>query len=255
MVTQLLLFFAGIGVTSILSMVGLGGGVLFVPILTLLFGLSTHKAIGISLLAMTFTTTSATMTYIRQKRVNYKVGVLLDVLDMPGAILGAWVTVFIDRKTLAFLFGIAVLVISILLIRKQTAPASFKTFHSKLSAKVICLSLIASFASGLVAGMLGAGGGTVDETVMILGLNMPVHIAAATSVFGMALTNSIAAISHFALGNVLLEYAIPLSVGGAIGGQLGAIFSKRINEDKLRKILAVVFILVGLRMMLFSRVL
>jgi uncharacterized membrane protein YfcA len=250
-ITQFLLLITGIGVTSILTMVGLGGGILFVPILVLIFGFPTHKAIGASLLAMSFTTTSATLTYVKQKRINYKIGLLLDALDFPGAIFGAWLTTLITPKFLAFLFGTGMLIISILLAKKKNFHYTPKTYKYKLSIMTICLILFASFMSGLVAGMLGAGGGTVDESMMVVGLGMPVYIAAPTSIFGMALTNIFAVISHFTLGNVLLEYAIPLAIGGVIGGQLGAFFSKRIDEIKLRKILIVVFIVVAFRMVLF----
>lgn len=98
--------------------------------------------------------------------------------------------------------------------------------------------------------MFGAGGGTIDESVMILALGMPPHAAAATSVFGMALTNSAAAISHGVLGNILPEYAIPLIIGGVIGAQLGPKLSGRVKAATLRKVLAAIFIAIGLRMIL-----
>jgi len=66
-------------------MVGLGGGVFFVPMLVLAFGLPAQKAVGISLMAMTFATISATIVYSRQRKINYKVGILLDVLGIPSS--------------------------------------------------------------------------------------------------------------------------------------------------------------------------
>lgn len=252
MIAELTLIPIGLFIATISSMVGLGGGVFFVPMLVLAFGLPAQNAVGISLIAMTFTTISATIAYARQRKINYRVGVLLDVFDVPGAVLGAYLTTLLPSRWLAGLFGILLFIISMYMIRKREirrgAQADPKFLG--LSRKVIYLCLAASFASGIVAGMFGAGGGTVDETVMILALGMPIHMAAGTSVFGMALTNTAAAIPHGALGNILPEYAIPLIIGAVFGAQLGPRLSKRVKGRTLRKILGLVFIIIGLRMIL-----
>jgi len=252
MIAELTLIPIGLFIATISSMVGLGGGVFFVPLLVLAFGLPAQKAVGISLMAMTFATISATIAYSRQRKINYRVGILLDVFDVPGAVLGAYLTTLLAPRWLAGLFGILLFIISIYMIRKRENPPrrSSRPKFLGLPTKVIYFCLAASFASGIVAGMFGAGGGTVDETVMILVLGMPVHMAAGTSVFGMALTNTAAAIPHGALGNILPEYAIPLIIGAVFGAQLGPRLSKRVKGSTLRKILGVVFVIIGLRMIL-----
>ncbi len=252
MITEITLFLSGFCIATVSTMVGLGGGVFIVPLLVLAFGVPTQKATGISVLTMTFTTTLATVQYARQKRINYKVGILLDVFDAPGAIIGAYLTLLINSNWLAFMFGCFLLLISILIIRKPypTREEALNVNAFKLSFKVIFFSLLASFLSGVVAGMLGAGGGTVDETIMVLALNMPVKISAATSVFGMALTNFVAAISHIKLGNIVPTYAAPLVMGAILGSQVGPYVSKHVSEEALRKILSGVFLIVAARMMI-----
>jgi uncharacterized membrane protein YfcA len=251
-IAEIALLLSGFCISAIATMVGLGGGVFFVPLLVLAFNVPTQKATGISVLTMTLTTTLATIQYARQKRINYKIGILLDILDAPGAIIGAYLTLLIDPNWLAFMFGCLLLLISALIVRKPypAREEDLDAYTLKLSFKVIFFSLLASFLSGVVAGMLGAGGGTIDETVMILALNMPVKVGSATSVFGMALTNFIAAISHIKLGNIIPTYAVPLAVGAIFGSQIGPYISKRVSERALRKILSGVFLIIAARMII-----
>ncbi|MGC8817429.1 MAG: TSUP family transporter [Candidatus Hadarchaeum sp.] len=75
-------------IATVFSMVGLVGGVLIVPALVLLFSLTTQQAVGVSLFAVMFTTISATLTYAVRGKINYRVGLLLDTLDVPGAVVG-----------------------------------------------------------------------------------------------------------------------------------------------------------------------
>lgn len=93
----------GIIVGIIASMVGLGGGFLIVPILILIFQLAPKNAIAISLVAITGTTISATISYIRQKRIDFKLGLLYDFLDIPGIIFGAYLTTILPPKSGSFL--------------------------------------------------------------------------------------------------------------------------------------------------------
>ncbi|MEM3796854.1 MAG: sulfite exporter TauE/SafE family protein [Candidatus Bathyarchaeia archaeon] len=247
---NLLLFLAGLLVATICSLVGLGGGILIVPILVLGFGLKTQHAIGVSLLMMTFTTISAAIAYARQRKINYKVGVLLDVFDVPGAVLGAFITTLLSSNILASLFGCLLMIISIRILKtKNEKGGEIECGDFILSRRTICLCLLASFVSGFVAGLFGAGGGTVDMIVMVLVLGMSPYIAAGTSEFGMALTNTAALIPHIFLGNVALQWAAPVTIGAVIGAQLGPAISRRIKVTTLRRILGLVLFVVGIRML------
>lgn len=250
---ELLLFLTGLTVATVCSLVGLGGGILIVPILVLGFGFKTQHAIGASLMMMTFTTVSATIAYARQKRINYKVGILLDILDVPGALLGAFITTLLASNILAGLFGCLLLIVSIYIIKKKNKEDNEgKIRHDKfnLSQRTVSLCILTSFVSGLVAGMLGAGGGTIDMIAMMLLLEMSPYIATGTSEFGMALTNTAAFIPHVYLGNVMWEKAVPITLGAFIGAQLGPAISRRIKVATLRKILGTVLFIIGLRLLI-----
>ena len=247
---ELTLILLGLLIATISSMVGLAGGAFIVPALVLLFGLPTQEAVGVSLFAIVFMTISATAAYAIQKRINYKVGLLLDTLDVPGAVLGVYVTTLIAPGWLAGIFGGLLIAIAAYMIWRKNFAKTGSRKKFIFSRRVIYYCLFGSLVSGVASGMLGIGGGAIDETVMILFLGMSIHMAAGTSVFGMAITTVAAMIPHWLLGNVLFSYAIPLAIGCVLGGQLGPYLSKRARASTLRKILGAILIFIGLRMLL-----
>jgi len=153
---------------------------------------------------------------------------------------------------LAGMFGGLLVFIASYIILKRNSRKEVDSNHKffGLSTRVLVYCMIGSFVSGVVSAMFGIGGGVIDETVMILLLGMSIHLSAGTAMFGMAITTVAAVIPHWFLGNILLEYAIPLAIGCVIGGQIGPRLSKRTRASTLRKILGAVFIIIGLRMLL-----
>ncbi|MFN4133966.1 MAG: sulfite exporter TauE/SafE family protein, partial [Candidatus Hadarchaeales archaeon] len=245
---EMLLLPIGFLIAVLYSMIGLGGGSIFVPLLVLAFGLQTQKAIGTSLFAITFMTIAATMGYAAQKRINYKVGLLLDTLDVPGAALGAYFTTLVASSILGGMFGAVLLVIAGLLFfqkKSERRATKFAVTH-----KVIGSCLLGSLLSGVVSGMFGIGGGVVDETVMIFLLGMSIHTSAGTAMFGMAITTVAALLPHWFLGNVLPDYAVPLAIGCMLGAPVGSFFSAKIKAVILRRILGVVLVGIAFRMLL-----
>jgi len=263
-----LLLMLGFLIGTPMSMVGLGGGLLIVPTLILVFGLPAQNAVAISLLAMCGTTFSASIGYVRQRRVDYKLSLLYDILDVPGVVLGAYLTTILPKNILAGLCGFFVVFISLLLIWKRKVAAS-STNNSEPSAwkgwkrrkidssnqifdyliRRPSLALISSFTGGLVTGLVGLGGGITDTTTMIL-LGVPPHIAVASSEFAMALTNGMGVVTHGILQNVLWDYAVPLTIGTFIGAQLGVLASKRVRGEVLSKTLSAIALVLGLRLIL-----
>ncbi len=262
-----LLLILGLGVGLPASMLGLGGGFLLVPALILLFHLPTQNVIAISLVAMFGTSLSATLAYLRQRRIDYKLSILYDVLDIPGVIVGAYLTTIIPSNILSGICGLFIASISILLlkfggasslaVRKAKANRGWRrklvdSSNRKFEYAIIspALALVSSFLSGLVAGLAGLGGGIVDTSTMIL-LGVPPHIAAASSELAMTFTNGIGVLAHGILQNILPEYAVPLTIGTVIGAQMGSSVAKHVEEKYLRRILAAIALILGLRLTLF----
>jgi uncharacterized membrane protein YfcA len=268
-IEALLVFVLGFAVGVPSSMVGLGGGIIIVPALIILFQVPAQNAIAISLVAILGTTVSSTLGYMRHKAVDYKLGLLYDILDVPGIVLGAYITTFLPENVLAGICGAFILFITIMLIRSKRKPESPVTIPGEsetrewnrirvdhkgravsYALKNPLLALGSSFVGGIVTGLAGLGGGITDVSSMIL-LGIPTHIAVASSEFAMAITNGVGVITHGLLNNLLIEYAIPVTVGTVIGAQLGCAFANRVKGKTIRNILAVLAILSALRLLFF----
>jgi hypothetical protein len=117
------------------------------------------------------------------------------------------------------------------------------TYRTKL------LSGIAlSFFVGLASGLLGIGGGSLLVPIMTLAMDIPIHFAVATSMFTMILTSTSGVAQHYMLGNIRLDYALPLALGTIFGAQLGASSSRRASSRNLRRLFGIVLIIVSIRM-------
>ena len=265
-----LVFLLGLVVGVPSAMVGLGGGIIIVPALIMLFQIPAKNAIAISLVAILGTTVSSTIGYIRHKQVDYKLGLLYDILDVPGIVLGAYITTLLPENVLAGICGAFILIITLILIRSKRKPECScesipgesgtrewirNGIDNKGRAVVYALSnpllaLASSFLGGLVTGLAGLGGGITDVSSMIL-LGIPTHIAVATSEFAMAITNGVGVVTHGLLNNVLIEYAIPITIGTVIGAQIGCILARRVKGKTIRNLLAIIAIISALRLLFF----
>ena len=246
----------------IAAMVGVGGGVFIVPLLSLIFDFSSHQAVGTSLAAIILTSLSSTIGYWRQGRIDYKVGTLLTATTIPGAFAGAYLTTLITTRALGLIFGLfLILIASHMTFRygfHQFQPLKIgKSWHRKIvdSAGLVFeydtnvgLGLLLGFLGGLSSGLLGVGGGAVMVPILHLIMNFPMHLAVATSMFIMIFTSMSGLITHFSLGNVHVECALLLGAGIIFGAQVGAYISKRTSGRNLRRIFGIILFLVSIRM-------
>ena len=246
----------------IAAMVGVGGGVFIVPLLSLIFDFSSHQAVGTSLATIILTSLSSTIGYRRQRRIDYKIGTLLTAATIPGAFVGAYLTTLITTGSLGLIFGFfLILVASHMTFRygfhELQSLRIGKSWHRKIVDSDglvfeydanVGLGLALSFLGGLSSGLLGLGGGIVVVPILHLVMNFPMHVAVATSMFAMIFTSVSGVITHFCLGNVRVEYALLLGAGIIFGAQLGAYISKRTSGRNLRRIFGIVLFLVSVRM-------
>ena len=269
----ILLFIFGLAIGLPASLAGVGGGFLIMPVLIFFFGLSAQNAVAVSIAAILGTTISSTLVYLKQKRVDFLLALLYDIFDVPGVIVGAYLASLITSSMLTGLVGIFIISLSILLIirkepvldkpkisdtrgsiqnkglRRKRIDSNGKTYSYKI--KRPALIFLSSFAGGLVTGFAGLGGGITDTSTMIL-LGIPAHIAVASSEFAMDLTNGTGLLAHGILDNLLIEYAIPLTIGTMVGAQIGAVLSKYVKGATIRKVLTILAFIAGIRLLLFA---
>jgi len=257
----LVAFFIGI----IAAMVGVGGGVFIVPLLTQIFDFNPVEAVGTSLATIVFTSLSSTVGYSRQRRTDYKIGVILTVATIPGAIAGAYTATIIEPKLLGLIFGFFLIFVACQMMFRLPFPPLLstktkKSWHRKILDSYgtsfeyeadVRLSFPLSFFGGFFSGLLGIGGGALMVPIMHLTANFPMHVAVATSMFIMIFTSIPGVATHFLSGtNIHLDYVVFLTLGVIFGAQVGAYLSKRTSVKNLKRIFGIVLILVSIRMIL-----
>lgn len=265
------LFIVGVLSGVIGGLVGLGGGIITVPSLifistyTALIGhISPQIAVGTSSLVVIATGLSSTVTYIKLKKVDYLSGLLFFIGSAPGSIVGAMTNKYLNAEEFNLYFGIFIIFISfVLMIRgklKPIAPSTSRLQIVRTSVDErgdtntygfhIIFATIISFIVGFLGGLFGIGGGSLMVPVMLLLYRFPPHIAVATSMFLIFLSSTVSSYTHFSLGNINWWIAIALIPGAWIGAKLGAIINQRLQADTLVKVLRIVLIIIGIRLIL-----
>lgn len=252
-----------IGLAS--SMLGIGGGAMIVPILTLVYRLDVHQAIGTSLFSIIFMSISSTLAYSRQKRVDYPLCLLLAAGTIPGGMIGAYVTKFVDSSKLMAIFGAILILIAYRFLKGRKGATDSKRKRSALGWRRILvdskgerfeynadimLGVLFSILSGFVSGFLGLGGGIVMVPVLRLIVGVPMHLAVSSSLLIMVLTSISGSIVHSNLGNIQFQYAIPIVAGMILGAQVGARISRRTPGKHLQAMFGLLLLVIGARMIL-----
>lgn len=252
-----------IGIAAALS--GVGGGIFIVPILSLFYGLSGDlivSATATSLATIIITSVASTFNYSRQKRVYYKVGLVLAVATAPGAYVGSQLpTIPVVKQWLGPVFGVFLIIVAAQLIHRALSTKNVErcgekdnVFEGNLlkSRRKIGLGLFLSFFGGLAAGLLGVGGGIILVPIMCYALDFPIHFSIPTSMFIMIFT-SISGVTGYALQGVINPlFAVYLGVGSVFGAQVGAWSSKRLSSRSLLLVFAAMLIVASVSMILKS---
>lgn len=239
---SLLLIFACALLAGLLgSLVGLGGGILIVPLLTLAFGLPIRYAIGVSIVAVIATSSGAAAAYVRDHMTNMRIGMFLEMGTTAGAITGAFLAGLLAPQILFIVFGF-VLVVSV-------APLIFKLgeelpadVHNDRWAQDLRLAsvypdrrlgrevayevthtpwgLVMMYVAGMISGLLGIGSGTFKVLAMDTVMRLPMKVSTTTSNFMIGVTAAASAGIYFSRGDIPPLVAAPVALG-ILGGGAG----------------------------------
>ncbi|MCS7163640.1 MAG: sulfite exporter TauE/SafE family protein [Thermodesulfovibrio sp.] len=227
------------------GLVGLGGGVVMIPLMVAVLKISQHKAHGTSLFALVFTGITGAVTYGMKGSVDVVAALILAITAIFTARLGARFAHSLPEWKLKRAFGAFLIFAALILLAK---PYFAEVYHFEIEgiAKIIILLIIGIFA-GFLAGMMGIGGGTVMVPALVLILNFGQHIAQGTSLLCMVPAGAVGAYTHLKLGNVIKELLPGLVIGIIFGTYIGSNIAHALAEAYLRVIFALIIIWTGIR--------
>jgi uncharacterized membrane protein YfcA len=226
------------------GLVGLGGGVIMIPLMVGLLNLDQHKAHGTSLVALVFTGLSGAIVYGLKGTVDVTASVLMAATAIVTARAGAHFANSLPEWKLKRSFGGFLIFVSILLLLKPYLPHMQSTTTGWL--KVFVLLLTGVF-TGFLSGMMGVGGGTIMVPAMVLLAGFTQHTAQGSSLLAMIPAGGVGAYTHWRLGNVRTKLLTGMIAGILIGTYLGGTLAHVLSETTLRIVFAVVLIWTGVR--------
>ena len=269
---ELFLFLVSIFAGVFGSIVGLGGGVVVIPVLTILLGVDIHFAIGASIVAVIATSSGAASTYVSDKMTNLRVGMFLELATTSGAITGAAIAAYTRSAALGVILGGIQLISQVPTVMKlgKELPVSPElrglakrlglagSYREKdgrevrYNAERPAEGLAVAGVAGVLSGLLGIGGGAFKVIAMDIGMKLPMKVSTATSNFMIGVTAAASAGIYFARGDVDPIIVAPVALGILVGAAVGARILLRSRNDTVRRAFAVVLALAALEMILGS---
>jgi uncharacterized membrane protein YfcA len=252
------------------SMVGLGGGVIIVPALTLLFGVDIHYAIGASLVSVIATSSGATISFLRSRLCNVRIGMFLELATVTGALAGAAVAGLLAGRWLFVLFGALLLASSGFMFsgrRDRREPLCSRdplslacrlegAYFDKAAGQEVSYAAVRSplglalmWLAGGISGLLGIGGGVLQVPTMDAAMGLPLKVSTATSNFIMGVTAAASAAVYFTRGEVNPYVAAPVALGVLLGARVGSSLVPHVPAASLRRLFVIVMVVIAARML------
>lgn len=252
------------------SLLGLGGGIIVVPVLTLVLGVDIKLAIGASLVSVIATSSGAAVAYVREKLTNLRVAMFLEIGTTAGAMTGAFVAALIAGRWLFVLFGTLLAYSAVMMLRPR--PAHLSEVHdTRRLAKALrmdgsyydaalgeqvdyevhrpLLGLVAMYGAGIVSGLLGVGSGVLKVPAMDLGMRLPIKVSTGTSNFMIGVTGAASAGVYFSRGGIDPFIAGPVAAGVLVGAVSGSKMLGRIENRTIRRMFVAALLIVSVQML------
>jgi hypothetical protein len=263
MTTFLVLVAVAVGVGMLGSMLGVGGGLLIVPILTLFLHVPIKSAIGTSLVCVVVTSSASQIVYVARGFTNARLGMTLEVATTIGALTGGITAILVSGRVIYVVFTVVLVYVLVTMERKPTDPLP-STPGSVLAGSFtdpgggevsygvdhLPAGLAMSYVAGNVSGLLGVGGGVIKVPVMTLLMRVPLRAAIATSNLMIGVTASTGALIFFGRGLIEPRYAVPSALGILVGAQLGPRAAGHVSAAVLRRVFEVLLVVLAVQMAL-----
>jgi hypothetical protein len=264
-ITVLVLLAGGVAAGIFGSLLGLGGGVLIVPLLTLGFGLPLRESVSVSLVSVIVTSSAGASVYLQKHVANLRLGMVLELFSASGALVGGLIAFMLSEQALAALFAALLLWVSISMIRRKEAPpaagasvdasgpAGDPTFADTLSGPgyrvhSLPLGMLGSAFAGLISALLGVGGGIIKVPAMHLLMGVPLKVSTATSNMMIGITATSSAVIYLLRGQIDPFVAGPTAIGVFAGATIGSKIAHRVDVRLLRILFVVVLLYTAFEM-------
>lgn len=250
------------------ALLGLGGGIIVVPALTLLFGIDIKYAVAASLISIIATSSGAAAGFLKDHLTNLRVAVLLEIGTVLGAMSGFLISSSIKSSALYLLFGGFLFFSAIMMLKRKgdshtdvDHPWSEKlklagsypgTNGEMIHYKVanVPVGLFSMYFAGILSALLGIGSGIFKVMAMDGAMKLPMKVSSATSNFMIGVTATASAGAYLMRGDIRAEIATPVALGIIVGSYLGSRAMVKIPAHKLKKIFVVVLVVFSVQLIM-----
>jgi hypothetical protein len=260
-------FFAGI----LGHILGVGGGIIMMPVIVLALGYPMHIAVPASLVAIVANSANVAANNIKREIVNIPLGLMLETATVSFAIIGGFISLYISENILQIIFSVVMFIVALIYIRdirgskENNVKATYETcekktyfynyyFDERENKKVyynvynIGLTMIISSIAGVLSSLLGIGGGFIKVPAMNLISKVPIKAAVATSNFMIGITASAGALVYMLYGKIDLHLMATVTIGIYFGSQFSIRYFSKISDMKTKIILIILIIIASIEM-------
>jgi uncharacterized membrane protein YfcA len=250
------------------SLLGLGGGIIVIPALTLLLHVDIRLAIGASIISVIATSSGAAAAYVRDRMANLRVAMFLELGTTTGAITGAYLAGVVHTRWLFILFGLILSYSAVVMVRsrrvfegEEVGPLASRLrlkgsyYDEGLGEEIFYqprrarLGLALMYIAGAVSGLLGIGSGSLKVPAMDLAMGLPIKVSTATSNFMIGVTAAASAGFYFSRGQIDPFIAAPVSIGVLAGAFAGSQTLGRIHSRWIRIAFVIVLTIIAAQML------
>lgn len=259
------------------SLVGLGGGIIITPALTILFGFDIKYAIGASIVAVIATSSGSAIAFVKDHVSNMRVGMLLEVFTTAGGVVGALMAGVFSSKLLYIFFSLILLNSFYGMLKKTGLITKVKkeeeenvendkyadkyklnsTYYDKATGETVKYNVtnvpqgsLVMFGAGFASGLLGIGSGAFKVVALDTYMKLPIKVSTATSNFMMGVTATASALIYFFNGTINPVVAAPIAIGTLIGSRTGAKVMQRLDAKYIRYIFLPILLFTIINMLL-----
>jgi uncharacterized protein len=249
------------------SMLGLGAGVFFVPVLSVFFGVPLKIAVAASAISVIVNSTGGTAVYLRTGLTNVRLALVMELTTTLGAVAGGVIVILIAPRVLRLVLAIALLGMGLTMLREKREQAASQTdrdplrlkqsYHDPATGQQVTYvptrllpGLGAGTFAGVLSGMLGIGGGAVKVPIMNSIMRVPLKATIGTSMYMVGITVSASAFVYYSHGLMDPSVAVPALLGVAIGSQTGSRIGRRLHGRMLTRLLVLVLLYLAVTLLL-----